>query len=50
VCYLANQELPFWGNNESSMSVNKGNFEEFPSDLKNNDSLLENHLNAATVI
>jgi hypothetical protein len=49
VCYLANQELLLWGYDKSFTSLNKGNFMEFLSVLKNYDPLLENHLNSVTV-
>ena len=50
VCYLANQEFPFRGHNESHTSLIKGKFMEFLSLLKNRGAPLESHLNSATVI
>ena len=47
---LANQEFPFWCHDESSTSLNKGNFMEFLHVLKNQGSLVENQLNSATGI
>jgi len=49
-CTLSNQEYPFRGHDESSTSLNKVNFMEFRSVLKNHCPLLENHQNSATVI
>ena len=34
VCCSANQEIPFRSHNESSISLNKGNFMEFLNALK----------------
>lgn len=48
-CYLAKQELPFRGHDESSDSKNKGNYVEFLEVLREYDSLLDNHLKEATV-
>jgi hypothetical protein len=50
VCYLANEELPFRGHEESSTSLNEASFMEFFSVLKNYDPLPENRLNLTTVI
>ena len=49
MCYLAKQELPFRGHDESSESVNKGNCIELLNLLRNYDSPLDIHLSAATV-
>ena len=49
-CYLANQELQFWGHDELSASLNIASFMEFLSVLKNYDPLPENHLHLTTVI
>jgi hypothetical protein len=49
VWYLANQGLPFGDHDGSSTSLNKENFVEFLSVLKNYDTLLESNLNSATV-
>lgn len=49
VCFLAKQELPFRGHNESDTSINKGNYLELLSVLKNYDPLLEAHFNTSTV-
>lgn len=48
-CFLAQQELPFRGNNESSESVNKGNYVELLNLLAETDDKLLNHLQTATV-
>ena len=50
VCHVANQELPSQGHDESSTSLNKGNFTGFLNVLINYDPLIKNHLNSATVI
>jgi hypothetical protein len=44
----ANEELPFRGHDEASTSLNKGNFVEYLSVLKNHDPLLKHLLNLAT--
>lgn len=49
VCYLAKQELPFRGHDESSASVNRGNYKELLNLLRNYDSPLDTHLNTSTV-
>jgi hypothetical protein len=41
VCHVANQELQFRGHNESSTSLDKGNFTEFLNVLKNDDPILK---------
>jgi len=50
VSYLSNQELPFQGRDESSISFNKRDFVEFLNVLNKHGPLLENHLNSTTVI
>ena len=45
VCYLAIQELQFWGHDELFTSWDMASFIEFLIVLKNYDQLLENHLN-----
>lgn len=49
VCYLAKQELPFRGHDESSESVNRGNYIEFLNVLRKYDAPLDTHLNTSTV-
>ena len=49
VCYLAKQELPFRGHDESSESVNKGNYIELLNLIRNYDAPLDTHLSVATV-
>nr|XP_018913349.1 PREDICTED: zinc finger MYM-type protein 1-like [Bemisia tabaci] len=48
VCFLAKQELPFRGHNESEDSLNKGNYVELLEILRTYDPLLDNHLKNAT--
>ena len=50
VCYLAGQELPFRDHDGSPIIINVGNFLEFLNVWKNFGSILENHMNSATVI
>jgi len=47
-----NQKLPFWGNNQLSTSLNKGNFVEYLNVLKKlwPAFFFENQLNSATNI
>ena len=49
VCCLAKQELPFRGHDESSESVNKGNYIELLNLLRKYNSPLEAHFSVATV-
>ncbi|XP_076330811.1 zinc finger MYM-type protein 1-like [Tachypleus tridentatus] len=49
VCYLAKQELPFRGHDESNTSDDKGNYKEFLNTLRDYDTCLDSHLNTATV-
>lgn len=49
VCYLAKQELPLRGHDESADSLDKGNYLEFLEALRAYDPLLDNHLKTATV-
>jgi len=49
VSYLNNQEFPFQGRDESSISFNKGDFVEFLNVLNKHDPLLETHLNSTNV-
>jgi hypothetical protein len=46
----ANRELPFRGRDESSTSLNNGNFVEYLNVLTIHSQLLENHLNSTTII
>jgi hypothetical protein len=48
-CLLANHELPFRGHDESDSSINRGNYTEFLQILKDYDSLLNKHLETATI-
>jgi hypothetical protein len=50
VRYLNNQEFPFQGRDESSISFNKGDFVELLNVLNKHGPLLENHLNSTTLI
>jgi hypothetical protein len=47
--YLAQQEIPFRGSDESSDSDNKGNYVEQLNLLNETDVQLHNHLQTATV-
>jgi hypothetical protein len=47
-CFLAKQELAFTGHDESSISLNKGNYIELIHLLARYDERLANHLSAAT--
>lgn len=49
VVYLGKQEQPFRGHDESCNSLNKGNYVEFLNVLREYDSVLDTHLNTATV-
>ena len=49
VCYLAKQELPFHGQDESSESANKGNYMELFNLLRNYDSLLDTYLSTSSL-
>lgn len=48
-CFLALQELPFRGHNESENSVNRGNYRELLHLLAENDAQLQIHLQNSTV-
>ena len=48
-CFLGNQELAFRGHDECEGSMNRGNYIELLHLLKNYDSLLDEHLDSATV-
>ena len=48
--YLADQGLPFFGHDGSSILSNMGNFLEFLDVLKNFGPLLDNHMNSANII
>jgi hypothetical protein len=48
-CFLALQELPFRGHNESESSVNRGNYRELLQYTAQNDSQLQMHLQNSTV-
>ncbi|KAJ4440526.1 hypothetical protein ANN_08667 [Periplaneta americana] len=49
VCYLAKQELPFRGHDESLTSVNKGNYIELLHLRSEYDPLLATHLKDSTI-
>lgn len=49
VCFLAKQELPFRGHDESESSLNKGNYVETLQLISDYDPLLKSHLESATV-
>ena len=48
-CHLVNQELPFRGHDESYSSLNRGNYVELVQLLKEYDTVLKDHIEAATV-
>lgn len=49
VCFLSKQELAFRGHDESSESVNKGNYIETLDLIRQYDQLLDSHLETSTV-
>lgn len=49
VCFLAKQELPLRGHDESHDSLNKGNYLKLLEALRTYDPLLDSHLKTATV-
>ncbi|XP_063231899.1 zinc finger MYM-type protein 1-like [Bacillus rossius redtenbacheri] len=48
-CFLAKQELAFRGHDESTLSLNKGNYIEFLNELAEYDNELKAHLENSTV-
>lgn len=48
-CFLHKQELPFCGHDESSASINKGNYLELLELIHQYDPILDNHLKESTV-
>jgi len=49
MCFLAKQELPLRGHDESSTSINKGNYLELLELIRQYDPILDNHLKESTV-
>lgn len=49
VCFLAKQELPLRGHDESSTSINRGNYLELLELIRQYDSILDNDLKESTV-
>lgn len=49
VCFLAKQELPLRGHDESSTSINRGNYLELLELIRLYDPILDNHLKESTV-
>lgn len=49
LCFLAKQELPFRGHNESSTYLNRGNYLELLELIRQHDPIIDNHLKESTV-
>ena len=49
ICFLAKQELPFRGHDESTDSINRGNYIELLNLLSEYDVMLANHLKESSV-
>lgn len=49
VCFLAKQELPLRGHNESSSSINRGNYFELLELIRQYDLILDIHLKESTM-
>ena len=49
ICFLAKQEIPLRGHNESADSMNKGNYIEILQYLRNFDPLLNGHLASSSI-
>ncbi|KAL4154101.1 hypothetical protein QTP88_001934 [Uroleucon formosanum] len=49
VCFLAKQELPLRGHDESSTSINRGNYLELLELIRQYDPILDNRLKESTV-
>jgi hypothetical protein len=48
-CHLVNQALPFSGHDESYSSLNRGNYIELVQLLRQDDTVLKDHIETATL-